>query len=246
MTLPARPSATALTPTLGTAKASSRPPEAATGVASVSPGIQPSASSGSPGNANTGRCVSAVSQELSVAGAGTRIPSDHVGAQRARAGYVSLEKARPVLDGSVMGREPRAIAGGPSLVHNLVRTTSLGTLRQPKTLCHAPAENAEPSHRRCRGRGLAPFPGSSSTLPGGLQCVSHPPGLKCQLSARPHSYQTPPSQNEASSPSSPELTTDNCKLLTPARAIHPTRNFHLVKRGVKTIKLMFVCLGGFA
>lgn len=222
MTLPATPSATALTPTLGTAKASSRPPEAATGVASVSPGIQPSASSGSPGNANTGGCVSAVSQELSVAGAGTRIPSDHVGAQRARAGYFSLEKARRVLDGSVVGREPRAIAGGPSLVHNLLRTTSLGTLRQPKTVCHAPAENAEPSHRRCRGRGLAPFPGSSSTLPGGLQCVSHPPGLKCQLSARPHSCKHPLPKMKLPPPlhRNFQLTTVNCSR-PPARFIPP-------------------------
>ena len=75
----------------------------------------------------------------------------------------------------------------------------------------------------------------------------------CQPSARSKmstispsaQLQTPPSQNEASSASSPELPTDNCKLLTSARAIHPTRNFHLVKRGVKTIKLMFVSLGGF-
>src|SRR4029077_6129687 len=38
--------------------------------------------------------------------------------------------------------------------------------------------------------GSPPFPSSSSTPSGGFQCVSHPPGLECQLSARPHTTKT--------------------------------------------------------
>jgi len=45
------------------------------------------------GMQNASRCVSAVSEKLSVAGAGTGIPSDHVGAQRALAGYFFVGKS---------------------------------------------------------------------------------------------------------------------------------------------------------
>jgi len=107
----------------GTA-AGGQPPPAATGVASLSPGIQPSASSRSPGNANASRCVSAVSEKLSVAGAGTGIPATMLVRSVRWQGIFRWKKhdvfLTEVLWGENVGLLPEDDAGSRSTSHNIL------------------------------------------------------------------------------------------------------------------------------
>jgi len=127
------------------------------------------------------RCVSAVSEKTIRRGCRNRNTQRPCWWRSVPLGRVFfVGKSNDVFLTEVLwGENVGAIAGGRSLVHDLLRTTSFGTFFDSQKLCVTPLpKNAQPSHRRCRGRGLAPFPGSSSTPPGGFQCVSHPPGLK--------------------------------------------------------------------
>src|SRR5260370_258164 len=191
------------------AAADSQPAQAARGARTLSLGIQRSASARSAGHANASCRLPTIREEISVTSAGTGISGEHAGAQCAAAWPFSLEATRRVFERSAVGRKRGTVARRRPLVHYLLCAVSHRPLRQPKAAGDALVENGFRHH--CRGRGRVPFPANPYLRSERPESVRHLPGLKCQLSARPHILiSLPPyslTSNQKGSTMSPKLST---------------------------------------